>query len=332
MLLIDATYIVHSGGLVLLSYLYNTLEARKRTCFFLLDSRCSTYFDCTKDNIAVIDNKEKYRKLFYQKNKNRFDKVLCLANVPPPIRLKSEVYTYFHNIYLLHPPIGAPLKKRLLFHFKKTYIKLKNNNTDHYLVQTDYVKQEVCREFKKETLVVPFYEEPQLYINNRKTFERKGYIYAANYHENKRQSLLIKAWIELARKGIKPTLHLTMGKYPEDIELLLREAIEVGAIIINHGLIKRDEVFRLCSLCEATVYPSVGESFGLGIVEAMECGCDVIGPDLPYIHTICKPSCTFVVDNLESLVQSVELYEKGVRQKTVSKTHNEINKLISILS
>ena len=40
---------------------------------------------------------------------------------------------------------------------------------------------------------------------------------------------------------------------------------------------------------EFLMFPSLTESFGLGLIEAIECGCKVIGADLPYTYEVCEP-------------------------------------------
>lgn len=119
-----------------------------------------------------------------------------------------------------------------------------------------------------------------------------------------------------------------MGNAPDSIIRLIELAKSRGAKIINHGSIGRSEIFALCSKCVATIYASVGESFGRGIVEAMECGCDVIGPDLPYIYTICKPSVTFAVDDVLSIADAVISYEEGACHKTVQLVNNQLDDVI----
>ena len=80
----------------------------------------------------------------------------------------------------------------------------------------------------------------------------------------------------------------------------------------------------------ATIYPSHNESLGLGIVEALTAGCDVIGADLPYIYSICKPSETFDPYNPESIADAVVAYERN-RNKSILIARNKIDGFINLL-
>ncbi|MDE7125477.1 MAG: hypothetical protein K2O12_03230, partial [Muribaculaceae bacterium] len=71
---------------------------------------------------------------------------------------------------------------------------------------------------------------------------------------------------------------------------------------------------------------------GLGIIEAVEAGCDVIGADLPYMHSVCKPSAVFEPYSSESIVSAVLDYEKKKSKTDTSlKIKDEIQSFISFL-
>lgn len=330
MVLIDSLHIIQSGGLVLLKYLMFQIRLTGIHADYLIDNRGRKYFEDNKDITAFyMDGSEAARYKFYKANKDRYKIVLCFANVPPPIRIPSKVYTLFHNIYFLKIPACVSLKEKLIFYLKRKYLFSKANNTDYFIVQTQYMRDLLSSKSKQPILVHPFYECGADKVG---TNMKSNYVYAANYQNTKRQEKLIEAWKMLAEKGYFPTLHLTMGNAPDSVKEKIDIANKHGAKIINHGSLKRDEIFSLCSSSAATIYPSVGESFGLGIVEAMECGCDVIGPDLPYIHTICKPSSTFEVDNVLSIANAVIAYESGGCPRTVKLVKNEICEIIKLLT
>jgi len=52
--------------------------------------------------------------------------------------------------------------------------------------------------------------------------------------------------------------------------------------IINHGSLEKSNIQKLYNCSKATIYPSLNESFGLGIIEALTAGCDVIGLSMVY--------------------------------------------------
>ena len=102
--------------------------------------------------------------------------------------------------------------------------------------------------------------------------------------------------------------------------------------MINHGVIPFNEVFDLYKQSKAIIYPSHNESLGLGIVEAITAGCDVIGSDLPFLHSICKPSQVFDSFSAESIADAVMKYEQGGTQKSELTIYNHIDELIELLN
>ncbi len=79
------------------------------------------------------------------------------------------------------------------------------------------------------------------------------------------------------------------------------------------------------------MYPSINESLGLGIVEAITAGCDVIGADLPYMHAVCRPSAVFDPSSPESIADAVERYEKGGMPRSELLVRDQIDTLIDVL-
>src|SRR5580698_295974 len=130
MVLIDALFINKGGGAVLLQYLIEKILAhpQKDDFFFVLDPRFQKPDALTK-NYTVINNKISARIAFYKQNKERFSKVLCFANTPPPIRLQATVYTYFQNQKLLEAPKQKFNPKFFKLYLKYLFVKRYNKNT-----------------------------------------------------------------------------------------------------------------------------------------------------------------------------------------------------------
>ena len=138
---------------------------------------------------------------------------------------------------------------------------------------------------------------------------------------------MIAAWNILHNRGVDRTLHLTVSSQSPLYAELKKLPID-GPRIVNHGFIPIKEVFALYLKCRATVYPSRNESFGLGLIEAMESGCDVIASDLPFVHTICKPSEVFNRESPESIADAIVMYEtKGVTTRQL--VTNMVDELVN---
>lgn len=332
MLLVDSLYINNSGGLVLLKYLVKKLQENKLNFLILIDERCSGEFNSII-NKRIVKASLWNRYLFYAIHGKDFTKVFCFGNIPPPIKLKVPIYTYYHNINLLIIPHNLNLYNSLLSNLKRLLFLIYKKNTNYWIVQTSNTKKaliEALNEFDSRVLILPFYDIPTIdnCIDNCKT----DYLYVSNYTQQKNHILLIESWIKLAELGVFPILHLTLKNYPLTLQKKIELAQSKGAKINNHGTINKTQLFNLYRKCKATVYTSVNESFGLGLIEALSLGCDVIGPNLPYIHSVCCPSETFNIESVDSLVNSILKYENGNSIKSKLIVHNEINSLIQLIS
>ena len=94
---------------------------------------------------------------------------------------------------------------------------------------------------------------------------------------------------------------------------------------------KKEDVIKLYGLSKAIVYPSLNESLGLGIVEAIMAGCDVIGSDLPFIHSICKPSGVFDPHSARSIANAILEYERRDSNKSELLIRNQMDELLELL-
>ena len=334
MLLIDSLYICNSGGLHLLEYLVDTLE-KKRICYYLLaDSRCLGKFDkCINVEYMSASLWNRYR--FYSNHKNDFTSVLCFGNIPAPIKLNIPVYTYFHNINLLTLNEVTSFKQKLFSWLKRSIFRFYKDNTNYWLVQTVNTENELVANLKERHSRVkqlPFYDLPQTLNSLSNLAHGDDYVYVSIYTPAKGHHELLEAWKLLHINGFDKTLHLTIDNSSVEICEKIKALQLEGVRIINHGQIPFKDVITLYQNSKALIYPSHNESLGLGIVEAITAGCDVIGADLPYTKAICKPSCTFNPYSPDSIVSAVLDYENNTRKKSQLLISNMINELIEVLS
>src|SRR6478736_1971528 len=107
MILLDALYINNSGGKVLLDQLVRALHESGTSVFYLLDERVKGDYPYLNDkNVLYLKASIKSRNIFYKTHKDDYSTVVCFGNIPPPFRLKAKVYTYFHQLLYLEPPVN----------------------------------------------------------------------------------------------------------------------------------------------------------------------------------------------------------------------------------
>ncbi len=333
MILVDSLYINNSGGLELLKYLVEEIERSGINSYYLFDERSKKYFSFIPyDRKCILKASTIQRYIFYKNNRRKFDKILCFGNIPPLIKTDAKVYTYFHNIFLAKIPYSYSLKSKFIYKLKRNYISIFKKNTNFWIVQTTNTMNALISFLnlnKQKILIMPFYRIDKREINNN---VRSDYVYIANYNKEKNHDILIDAWKILYNKGIHKKLHLTLSdNIPDNLKLKIKEYNALGIKIINHGYISKDQVYDLYSCSKATIYPSFNESLGLGIIEAIEMGCDLIAPNKDYINSISYPSISYEKDFADDIVEAVLKYEKGNANKTILKINNNINGLIELL-
>ena len=329
MILLDALYINYGGALSLLHYLVEVMENKGIDMFLLADARCKGQFD----NLSHIEYKNASilsRNTFYKEHKNKFSAVLCFGNVPPPLKMDVPVYTYFHNVNMLTLDNCRDGKQKLVFWLKRLFVKFYKKHSDGWFVQTSNTANELIIHLgisEDKVRLFPFYKPLVFPIG---LGDRTDYIFVGEYSGSKGHKELLEAWRLLHDKGIDKTLHLTVSLGVDFLEKL-QHAIDEGVQIVNHGYISVEQLSKLYMKSKATIYPSFNESFGLGLVEAMEAGCSVIGADLPYTYAICKPSVSFNPHEPASIADAIERFERGDSPRTELLISNKIEDMINVL-
>jgi glycosyltransferase involved in cell wall biosynthesis len=336
MLLIDALHINNSGGLVLLDYLIKSIEKSKLKVFYLVDDRLvNNYPKIKSDKIIFLKANFINRYLFYRKNKNNFKKVFCFGNIPPPIKLNSTSYTYFHQKLFLSIPSNLPIKNKILLSLKSNIAKFLSKNTDYWIVQTNLMKQDFLNKFDnneiEKVLICPFY--PQLINDSELIIKRKKsiFLYVSTYNTHKNYENLLDGFKIFYDRCSEGELHLTLDKKSG---LILDEIYMMkskGYPIFNHGFVERKELTILYKASEFVIYPSFSESFGLGIIEGIENGCKIIGADLQYLKSVCNPSLTFNPNSPFSIADALQMSVKNEIKETKQLVFNEIKQLINLL-
>lgn len=335
-ILIDALYINSGGGLSILQRLIKGLGESGLSFVLIRDIRCSK-LEFEEYAIKVIEMPPSLRQRheFYKSHKDEFHSVLCFGNIPPSIKMPCKVHTYFHNLSILTPPNSYSKKRVLLFALKRLVIKYCSRNTDTWIVQTwntENVLKDTIGAHKKAFYIFPIFNLPKIHIQSP-TSLRTEYLFVGDYTYSKGHDVLLSAWEKLYAMGKSFVLNLTVNRTPatEPFYKKMETAIKAGVPIVNHGFVPFEKVCDLYARSKAIVYPSLLESLGLGIVEGISAGCDVIISDLPFAHSICKPSETFNPRDENSIVDAILRYEQGISPKSVLTIKDSLNELIELI-
>jgi glycosyltransferase involved in cell wall biosynthesis len=334
MLLLDSLYINNSGGKILLDYLIEEFEKRQLAVHYLLDERVrNNHPEIFKNKVTYLEASLLKRHQFYLKNRKSFSKILCFGNLPPSVKLKAEVYTYFHQKLFLDLPKDIPFKQKVVLKIKTIIFKILKTHTDFWIVQTQAMKDDFLAKTSKlnsdEVIIVPFY--PSLKKGTLENRKKELFVYVSSGSPHKNHCNLLEAFRNFYDDKNVGELHLTIGTEFKEVNSLISKMNAEGYPIVNHGFISRDSLGAIYGKAAFSIYPSLSESFGLGIIEAIENGCDIIGSDLPYTYAICKPSLVFDPTKVETIVTAFQNAIEKYAQPTEQLVFNEIDKLINLL-
>lgn len=336
MILIDALYINNSGGKVLLDYLILRLDNTTIDTHFLLDERIiGNHPKIKSDKVTYLKGSFFKRHLFYLKNRHQFSKILCFGNLPPNLRLNAEVFTYFHQMIYLDVPKEFSFLERLKFKLKILVLRYIKTNTNYWLVQSNLIKEKLGKKLNiafEKIAILPFYPQFERLDQLKVIRIETTYLYVSNAMPHKNHKRLINTFCQFYDQYQKGKLILTVNEdYSEVLELIDNKQRH-GYPIENVGFVERIALQKIYQAAEFLIFPSVTESFGLGLIEAIECGCKVIGADLPYTYEICNPTLVFDPLNEHSLFNAFEKSLNTVKlQPTVPIIQNNIKQIIDLL-
>lgn len=340
MLLVDSVYIHESGGKALLEFFIEKLIEQQKEFFILFDKRLSS--SCihlpSPNQYQFVTPSESSRKQVYKSLSNQATTIFCFANVPPPIQiLKIPVFIYFQNVLLLshffddnHYSIG----RKFILLAKRSYIQLANKRAYHWIVQSERVKQELSNRLslnKNQVYVLPFFREEVRVQHNAHQTDK--FIYVADGVPQKNHTILLKAWEYLYDTyHITPELHLTIPTRFTELNAAVELLKVKGIKIINHGVINKADLNLLYEQCGYLIFPSMRESFGLPLIEAVQAGCGVLATDLPYVYAVIQPSAVFNPTDaisIADLVAQVTTKNDFVPAKIL--IQNRVQELVSLL-
>ncbi len=333
MILVDALFIHNGGGKVLLDYLIQELEKTNFNVFYLFDMRLRQHsFDIKPNNQFIFLEASLYKRhQFYKKNKTTFSKVFVLGNVPPTVHISADVIGYFHNAVYLDIPADFSFLDRIKYKLKIAVIKYFESNVKLWLVQTTHIKRQFEAKFskKEKVYILPFFPKLPQVVGSRKP---ATFLYVSNAQANKNHKRLIDAFCKSFEEMKKGELILTVNDSFPGIQSYIEAAVAKGYPITNVGFLPKDKLAEKYAESEFLIFPSLSESFGLGIVEGINAGCKVIGADLPYLYAVCTPSATFNPYDINDISRSISGAITSNLPSSFSTVNDEITHLILLLN
>jgi glycosyltransferase involved in cell wall biosynthesis len=254
--------------------------------------------------------------------------------MPPLKKMNAVVYTYFQQKLFLEIPkeLGFYLKIKLFL--KSIIIKNLKKNTNFWIVQTNLIKTQLSKKFniiENSILELPFYPSLKSISNTTIIKKENIFLYISNATSHKNHYRLIEAFENFYEKFQFGELYLTVYDNIELINLITKKN-RSNIPIFNLNKIEGAELEYIYQKSKFVIFPSLSESFGLGLVEAIEFNCIIIGANLPYTFEVCTPSLSFNPYDIESIEECFHKAMNSDYNNTIPKVSNKIKDILKILN
>lgn len=210
---------------------------------------------------------------------------LPLRKMPCATLLLVQNAGHFSPIFRQLTELRMGLRGRLAWRLKGLWVKSSVRMASAVTVQTEALARQVAQvtRISGDRIRVISHGTGQTVVQAKPVSKpiknenfRIGYI--TKYGVQKNFSLLFNALAKLMLKGIPVTLILTLPEAESENQEILELAREWGIakIIENHGGSSASEVCKIYKSLHAFVFPSLCESFGFPMVEAMAYGLPLL--------------------------------------------------------
>jgi glycosyltransferase involved in cell wall biosynthesis len=245
------------------------------------------------------------------------DVLLCFNSLPPPIRSAARTVVFVQVAYIAGIVNGIRYAPRAAMRhaFERMWFRAFRRNVDEFWVQTETIANALARQWSPTVpvCVVPL-ADPMLLPDAAAgspvspvspVADVRGFVYPADGMAHKNHERLLRAWAELARGGAPPSLVLTLR--PHELRDAARRAgVDPGALSVTSvGPVPRERVMALLREHGALVFPSLVETFGLPLVEAMRAGARIVASERDFVRDVCLPDETFDPESPVSIARAV---------------------------
>jgi len=331
-IIVNASGIVVNGGKTLLLDLIESSSKMNAKFTFFIDPRFELpeKYDSVPSLIFIRLSRMLISRYFVdlkiRKIANKGDRVLYLNNLPPLFYLPCKTIVFLQNKYYVSSFSlkGFSLKSKARILFEKTIVRFFIGGANQIIVQTPSMAKDILdltAGTKGKVHVFPFFSYFQSNCVNppqeTTDLREKHFIYIASGEPHKNHWTLVEAFSLLKKEGFLPRLTLTIRSEDSVSTKGIGKFIEENGLRINLlGPISRDKVESLYKDCDALIYPSRLESFGIPLLEAKFHGVPIIASELDYVRDVVDPEETFNPDSEVSLSRAIKRF-CGIGQKNL---------------
>lgn len=209
--------------------------------------------------------------------------VLTLGDLP--IRVARRQVVFVHNPFILRGSSGSSLLPRVKAAAIRAVFKANLKSANAIIVQTEAMRSQLTATYPELAGRIHLVAQPapQWLLDAadrpaRPAGERLRLFYPAAGYPHKNHALLRDFARVADSDSAVESISLTIQAGPNDGQ---------PGLLRHLGPLTPTEMIEQYSRCDALVFPSLDESYGLPLVEAMFLGLPVIAADLPYAHALC---------------------------------------------
>jgi glycosyltransferase involved in cell wall biosynthesis len=261
----------------------------------------------------------------------REDLLLCFGNLPPLFAVQSRVLLFLQNHYLIKgvPALELPFKLKARLQIERIWLRRAVHRCNVVIVQSPSMQRRVEEVLGVKAIVAPFVDaaSPHRAPSPEKTLD---YLYVASGEPHKNHRRLIEAWINLAEQGLFPSLGLTLD--PTTHEVLCKWITDKASLhalqIKMLGTLSSEQIERTYLGSKALIFPSLFESFGLPLVEAMAVGIPILASERDYVRDVIEPAESFDPESSVSIARAVLRHMKVPQEAPALMSAQEFHKII----
>ncbi|MBL7698385.1 MAG: glycosyltransferase family 4 protein [Chitinophagaceae bacterium] len=241
--------------------------------------------------------------------KHRPDLLHCTANTAPYSCPVPMVVTVHDVIYIEETTFGGTAYQDVGNLYRKLVVPRAIRNATKIITVSEYEKRvivDVCKTDPEKIEVIHngvserfhphFTAEDLRRFRKQYNLPEKFIFFFGNTAPKKNTIGAIKAYVDYCSMANEP-LPVVIGDYaPSLVEKILRKLNRADLMKHFHlpGYISSLQMPLLYNCASVFIYPSLRESFGLPVLEAMACGTPVITSDIPALREIAGEAAVFV--------------------------------------
>ena len=317
-LFIHAPNIRHGGGLLLMEQLLNSVSDKNLDiggCFASNIKFKNYKIPYPKKSIKLYSSSLLnyfYSNIHLYKSRNSHSVFLYFGNLPPFIKTEGFSVLFLHSKLLVEPLFRYKLNliAKLNLLIRKLLLKIFHKNVDLIIVQTPSMKK-LTQDFmpRTSTIMYPFYN-PRTFISGKDI--SYDFLYPSFGYAYKNYDNLLKALVLLSRKDIFPKFVIALD--PNIDEILINKISKLkNKYQLKIDLLLNPPFSKILDLYEQSrclIWPSLTESLGIPILDAVYANKDIIASDLEYINDLLDlpEDRKFDPNDVSSIARTIQKY------------------------